>query len=213
LGLPFGPHLRLVFGFAGILTLCAVPCANAGSQALHKIDFKNLSYVWQEPDTWPDHLEWLGASGREVHLVNGRWSRGDEGPLFAGLTLESVEYGDLTGDQKDEAVVVLRYDSGGTQYHYYVYVFTAESGRVKLLACFRSGDRSASGLYQVAIEEGTLVVELYDPEGQQGSCCSTRIRRTRYKWTKHRFDVSGRVESGTPETTSRRPVNVFGLPR
>src|SRR5262249_51793970 len=158
--------LKPLFAFLAILILGAVSCT--GTQVIREIDFKNFSYVWQEPDAWPDHLDWLNASGTEVHLTNGRWSSDDDGPRSAGLTLESVDYGDLTSDGKDEAVVVLRYDSGGTQYHYYVYIFTTESGQVKLLAYFRSGDRSAFGLYRLAIKKGTLVVELYDPEGEQG---------------------------------------------
>src|SRR5689334_8105642 len=95
---------------------------------------------------WPNHLEWLSVAGTQIRLDHGRWSRDNDGPRFAGLTFDSVDYGDLTGDGKDEAVVVLRYDSGGTQYHYYVYVFTSASGTVQLLVYFRSGDRAASGL-------------------------------------------------------------------
>jgi hypothetical protein len=137
------------------------------STTVHDVDFKSLSYDWDAAETWPDHLEWLKISGSQVELRNGKWRDGERGaPAISGLTLESVDYGDLTGDGKDEALVVLRYDTGGTQFYYYVYIFTVQNEQVQLIGYFRSGDRSAAGLYAASIQSSDLIVELYDPEGR-----------------------------------------------
>jgi hypothetical protein len=169
--------------------------------------------VWHDSDRWPDQLEWLGAAGEPIRLMDGKWRQEARPDRFAGLSLEEVPYGDLDGDGNDEALVVLRHESGGTQYHYYVYVFTIELRRAKLLTYFRSGDRAQFGLYRVAIEDENLIVDLFDPEGREGDCCSTAIIRSRYRWREDRFESYVRSESGVPASTSRRPVNIFGLAR
>jgi len=86
-----------------------------------------------EPEDWSDHLEWLNLSeANRVRLVDGRWpsvSRSSEqvDMPFAGLTLESVQFGDVTGDGTKEAIVVLRFDTGGTQNSHYVFIYSWES--------------------------------------------------------------------------------------
>jgi hypothetical protein len=70
-------------------------------------------------------MAWLKKSNRdEVQLIKGRWTqvegeRGSTSDLsklpFSGLVLESVEFGEIAGDHSEEAIAVLRYDSGGTE--------------------------------------------------------------------------------------------------
>jgi hypothetical protein len=130
---------------------------------------------------------------------------------FRGLTFETASFGDLTGDGREDAIVVLRFDTGGTQYWHYVYVYVPAAGRAKLLGYFHTGDRAASGLYQVYAKGGNLVVELFDAEKRQGDCCSSGFVRTRYHWVQGKFDQVGPAESGTPKSPSRLPVSVFGI--
>jgi len=178
-------------------------------------DFKNFEYPWSASAEWPDHLEWLNMSeSNHVRLVNGRWREGEgessEDSPFAGLTLESVQFGDVTGDSRQEAIVTLRFDTGGTQYYYYVYIYSLQNREPVLLAYFHSGDRAASGLYRVYAERGKLAVELFDQEKRLGDCCSSGLIRTRYLWKNGAFEKFGPNESGAPKTQSRIPVSVFG---
>ncbi len=154
---------------------------------IRQVDFKNFTYPWSEPTNWPHQLVWLDTAGQEhVRLVNGRWRLHTEGEQsnvpFSGLTLEEVRFDDVTGEGQTDAIVVLRFDTGGTQYSHYVYIYTFAAGRPKLLAWFHSGDRAASGLYKVYGENGKLVVELFDPEKREGDCCSAGFLRARYQW-------------------------------
>jgi len=191
----------------------------AANNRLRKIDFTNFEYPWPGWHGWSDHLEWLDASksGR-VKLSAGRWRSASDDPddetttltRFSGLTLEDVQFGDVSGDGNEEAIVVLRYDTGGTQYSHYVYVYAEQKDGPKLMALFHSGDRADSGLYDVYAEAGKLVVALFDPRKSQGDCCSSGFVRTRYRWNHERFERSGPTEFGTPKSVSRLRVSVFG---
>ncbi|HJX84178.1 MAG TPA: hypothetical protein VJ723_07535 [Candidatus Angelobacter sp.] len=144
-------------------------------------------------------------------MSDGRWSEDEAaGRPFSGLTFEQVQFGDVTGDGREEAIVVLRFDSGGTQYSHYVFIYSLEAGQPRLLGYFHSGDRAYHGLYKVYAKAGKLVVELFDPEKRQGDCCSSRFIRTRYRWRNGTFIRSSADEFGTPTAPSRIPVSIFG---
>ncbi len=202
--------------------LYAVPAIGLGAapsqNKSRKVDFKNFEYPWRLSGEWPDNLKWLNMrESHRVSLVDGKWFAHDDERLnrtdapFEGLTLESVQFGNVTGDRRPEALVCLRFDTGGTQYSYYVYVFSLQARRPVLLAYFHAGDRSYSGLYRVYAEGGKLVVELFDPEKRHGDCCSGRFIRTRYRWQNGVFVRFGYREFGTPKSTTRLPTSVFGI--
>jgi hypothetical protein len=130
---------------------------------------------------------------------------------FSGLTLEEVRFDDVTGEGLTDAIVVLRFDTGGTQYSHYVYIYALAAGKPKLLAWFHSGDRAASGLYRVYGQDGKLVIELFDPGKREGDCCPSGFIRTRYRWHDGSFSPAGLPESGAASSPSRLRVNVFGL--
>lgn len=205
---------------AGLLTCIFLGLAAAAQTNIRDVDFTNFSYPWSPYSGWPRQIEWLDTPGVErVQLVNGRWrDREIENAKdiagiepFSGLTYEEVQFADVTGNGQTDAIVVLRFDTGGTQYSHYVYVYSFVAGRPKLLARFHSGDRASSGLYRVYGEFGRLVVELYDPEKSSGDCCSTGFIRSRYRWRNGMFQLVGAHESGTPKAPSRVPVTVFGI--
>ena len=68
---------------------------------------------------------------------------------------------DVTGDGEDEAVVILKIETGGSAIPQLVYVFTWKDGKPELIWPFRTGDRADGGLKDVRAENGQLVIELY----------------------------------------------------
>jgi hypothetical protein len=175
--------------------------------------FKNFDYPFAGAKGWPHQLVWQNVNeGNKVTLVSGKWREptDDSDEPVSGLTLESVIFGDVTGDGQSEAIVVLRYDSGGTQYSHYVYIFSLGGHSPRLLAYFHSGDRASFGLYRVYPANGNLVVELFDPKRQQGDCCSEGFVRRRFRWTKSLFQQVGKTEFGIPSAKSRLDVDMFG---
>lgn len=206
-----------------ILLSCvyALTAAAPTKQTIRQIDFANLSYPWVEPRELQSSTEWLKKSNRdEVQLIKGRWTeaeneRGGTSDLprlpFSGLVLESVEFGDVTGDQREQAIAALRYDSGGTETLYFVYIYSLKDGKPDLLGYFHTGDRANNGLYRVYADGGNLVVELFDPAKQTGDCCSSGFMRTRYRWHDGAFVATGQPEPGTPQSSSRLRVSTFGI--
>jgi hypothetical protein len=195
--------------FLGAL-LCASVCHAPAQTDIQHIDFTNFSYPWFY--SMVGKPGWFDMSHEKpIQLTNGRnLSDSGNGVTEEGLTLEEVQFSNVTGDGQTDAIVVLRYDTGGTMFSYYIYVYTFADGKPKLLACFHAGDRAYSGLYRVYEQNGRLVLELYDPDKSTGDCCSTRFIRTRYMWRNGRFLAVGAEEFGKPKATSRLPVSVFG---
>ena len=193
-----------IFGvtiFVSSLTLCA-------QKNIHQVDFRNFTYPLSGPLLGHDGLKWLGnpkdgySKKNPIHLVDGSDVSknsnvvvdGLEYSQLSGFTMQSASFADVTGDGNEDAIVVLLYKTGGTQNTHYVYTYSFEDGKPKLLAYCHTGDRGYSGLHKVYGEHGRLVFELLDPKKLQGDCCSSGTVRTRYVWHDGRFEVVGHPE-------------------
>jgi hypothetical protein len=197
----------LVFG---VMIFVSFGLAKA-QENIRQIDFKTFSYPLNDTVLGHDDLKWLGMSQqvhskrKPIHLVNGEdltkssslFMDGREYVKIEGFTLQSVDYVDVTGDGKEDAIVVLLYRTGGTQNTHYVYIYSFIDGRPKLLAYCHTGDRAYSGLYKVYGERGNLVVELLDPDKRSGDCCSSGFVRVRYRWNEGKFEETGAHEYGS----------------
>lgn len=154
---------------------------------------------------------------QHVRLVSGRWDERDEaerreGEEISGLMLEEVQYARLSSDAKEDAISVLRYDSGGTQNHYWVYIYSADDSGPKLLGFFHAGDRAHLGLDRIFVNDRVLHVLLFDPRFQQGDCCSDGDLDFRFRWNGQGFQSVGAPIPSHAPLSSRRPVSVFGVP-
>ena len=117
-----------------------------------------------------------------------------------------IEYGDVTGDGQEEAMVVLYAERGGTESSNDVFVYTLKNGKPVVLWKFASGDRADGGLRKIYAEDGQLVIELagknkiiggdlYADDGTStGACCPTVFTRTKYQWVGGRFRRRGNFE-------------------
>jgi len=174
-----------------------------------KFDFRNYTYRlprgWQNPD---------GTA--EITLVNGRVAAvqrnvaedmADEEKAAAraerriGMSYVTTKYLDATGDGEDEAVVILKVETGGAAIPQIVHIFGWKDGKPELLWPFRTGDRADGGLKDIRAENGELVVELFGQDrfllgqtetgritgDEEQLCCPTYFTRTRYKWNGNAF--------------------------
>lgn len=180
-----------------LLVLFALMPAAMVAQSIRAIDFKNHDYPLSGALLGHSNMQWLSEKGRlpkpPIHLVHGLDMTTTD-VQTTGFTFESVSYGDVTGDGAEEAIVNLRWYSGGTQTTNYLYIFQQNQGQIKLLAFCHTGSRAYSGLYGAYAQSGQLVVELFDPEKQVGDCCSTGVVVTHYAWTGTRFEIRGKVQ-------------------
>lgn len=195
-----------MFGRYLIFAALVWPAVSCAQQNIRQVDFSNFDYPLRGALLGYSKLQWLSTGAdypmqSPVHLVSGKDLHeessfvvdGKRYAHYSGFVLVSVKYGDLTGDGKDEAVVDLHYQTGGTQQTDYVYVFTLKNDKPQLLDYCHTGDRAHSGLYQLYVTQRSLMFELYDPQAAIGDCCSTAVVATRFVWRGKRFQISGPV--------------------
>ncbi len=102
---------------------------------IRQVDFKNFTY----------RLEWEKEK-EAIELRNG--SRESAGGLRSGLM--RITYGDLTGDEREEAIILLRGQNTRTSRTLdEVFIYTLKNGRVVALAHFEGGRR---GDYILSVE-------------------------------------------------------------
>jgi hypothetical protein len=174
-----------------ILASCSLVHAQ---KSIRQVDFKNFSYPLSSHLLSHARLQWLDTSPgsvkeRAIRLVNGK--------DVSGFTLQSVAYADVTGDGKEDAVVVVRYESGGTQNTHYVYIYAMRDGHLKLLAFCHTGGGANLGLHNAYAEQGQLVIEMLDRQSTPGNCCNLGFVRMRYKWKDGGFQLSGAPQHET----------------
>lgn len=196
-----------------------------------QFDFKNFSYVlprgWENPD------------GSEIKLVNGRVApvsvdvtdemsseeKADRKSLRRiGLSFVTVKYLDLDGDDQDEAVVILKIETGGAAIPQVVYIFEWKANRPELVWLFRTGDRADGGLKDIRVDAGEMLVELYGQDrfllggyetgrvtgDEEQLCCPTFFTRTLYKRNGNSFIMRGKRLTFAITDPNGAPVENLG---
>lgn len=159
------------------------------NQAIRSVDFANFAFPW---------LRELGDSGKTFALRSGELKpTQDKNGMVEemGVTLQSIVYGDVTGDGGEEAMVVLSMVTGGSAIPHATYIYELADGKPKLLWAFSTGDRAGGGLRRVYAEKSELVIERYSPVNSKGDCCPTLFTRARYKWQGKHFEQGGNEEA------------------
>ena len=107
---------------------------------IREIDFKNFTYPWTKDQ---------GGDGNFT-LKNGKKERLNENDIEA--TFETVEYGDVTNDGKEEAMIGIYPYSGGNCQCYMVFIYTLENKKPKLLWSFDTFDKAVGGFKKAYAE-------------------------------------------------------------
>ena len=132
---------------------------------IEAIDFENYTYPLQ---------------GRSYKLVGGYYAGNSaQGAQWELRVAEVPSYGDLTGDGRNEAVVVLSYGPVGGPHTVEVRVYTLRGGRPALLTTLPAADTLDCELdHYVDLDEGMLRVErVY---GRAGRCDHNEVREFRW---------------------------------
>ena len=155
-------------------------------QPIRLVDFNNVAF--------PHYPEYTDRAKKYFTLKPG-----DGRPA-------KLNYGDVTGDGVEEALMMLGIESRGSAIPEIVYIFGLENGKLKVLWSFETGDRADGGLRQVYSDGGNLIVELYGRGKVLGTNLyaddGTRaqqpypyiVTRTRYRWLKNHFQLISNPE-------------------
>lgn len=164
----------------------------ASQDGVRRIDFRNFKYK---------------GGGENIRVARGHGTYRSAGDLDFPYTIDNVKvvYGDVTGDGREEAAVVLHYyDRGGTGWFSRGFLFAARKGRPALLATFEGGDRADGGIREVSIKGGVLSVQRNELERLNGAasglCCPVYWITTDY-----RFDGGRLVAFGEPRKVEADP--------
>lgn len=194
-------------------------------------DFLNHTFPlprgWQNPDGSDAKLEKGRLAPVSEHLGE---DLSDEDRAKArserriGLAHVVTKYFDVTGDGQDEAIVVLKIETGGSAVPQIVYIYEWKDDAPNLLWHFRTGDRSDGGLKDIRPEGGQLVLELFGQdrfmlgEVETGKitgdevqlCCPTHFTRTVYKWNGKNFIRQGDRFTFLVSDPSLPPLKNYG---
>jgi hypothetical protein len=189
--------MRISQGIALLIVLLATTLAFSQQTRLsiRSIDWANFRYPRTSDLRIPS---WR----RSFILQRGKFS---ETKNEVGMYLADVDYGDVTGDGVEEAMVRLGIHTGGSLMPNCLYIYTLKDNRPRLLWAFVTGDRADGGLRSIYAEGGKLVVELYGKGTRIGgklygtedapACCAKSVTRTRYQWRGGKFRQDGRPEA------------------
>lgn len=197
-----------------------------------QFDFKNYTYElprgWQNPDGTTEITLTGGKLAPVEKNINDSMddaSRADaKAQRRIGMSYVTTKFLDVTGDGQDEALVVLKIETGGSAVPQLVYVFDWKNGAPELIWPFRTGDRADGGLKDMRAENGELVIELYGQDrfvlgqtetgkitgDEEQLCCPIYFSRTRYKWNGKNFLMQGKRLTYSVAAPSAPPLENYG---
>ena len=166
------------------------------NSAIRKVDFQNFTFPWTKEQGAPGHFT----------LKNGEKAK--VGDQESGAVLGPIEFGDVTNDGQEEALIHIFPVTGGNCSCDMVYVYTVNKGVPKLLWNFDTWDRAQGGFKRAYAENGDLIIELFGDDKYEngkwhfdlavgkssGLCCPTTFTRSRFHWNGRKFVLVGKPE-------------------
>jgi len=133
-----------------------------------------------------------------VQVRNGESESTNDG-FSLGIDASRIFYGDLTGDERDEAVV-LTY-CGGMHPEEQAFIYTLQNGRAVLLTKLEEGNRAFGGIVfgylcqgctdGIKIQNNLLTVERMLGDG---ACCPKYIEKKEYRWNGRQLTQVGKAQ-------------------
>lgn len=197
-----------------------------------RFDFRNFTYElprgWQNPDGTADITLRNGRIAPVETRVDEKMDDEEKADLKSqrriGMSFVTEKFLDVTGDGQDEAIVVLKVETGGSAVPQLVYVFSWKDNHPELIWPFRTGDRADGGLKDIRVEDGQMLVELYGQDrfllgqtetGKIGDdveqlCCPTHFTRSYYKWNGKNFLMQGKRLTYSVADPRAAPIQNMG---
>lgn len=180
---------------------------------LGNFDFKNFTFPF--PRGWQDN------DSKEFTLENGVRPVTKE---KIGVSFVTTLFGDATGDGADEAIVILKIDTGGSAIPQIVYFYSWKDEQPELIWSFRTGDRADGGLKNIWTENGSVVIELFGQDryilgdsetmkitgDEEQISFPSHFTKTIYKWNGNIFRLEGKRLTYKTQDKTAAPVENMG---
>ncbi len=151
---------------------------------VRRIDFQNFTH----PYIPTKYKEYFG-NRKNLVVKNNQISSNsnDEADQF-DLAVDVNSYIDLTGDNIEEAVLVLSILLPNRAMPSCLFVYTIDNSKPKLLWSYESGKWDVKGFKDVYIDNNNLVIEEFNGEDSP-ICCPKSFYKTAFKWDGNSFQV------------------------
>jgi hypothetical protein len=140
------------------------------------------------------------------------------------MSYVTTRYLDANNDGQDEAVIILKIETGGNAIPQLVYIYAWKDGQPELLWNFRTGDRADGGLKDIRMENGEVVVELFGQDrfllsqyetgkitgDEEQLCCPIYFTRSFYKWNGRAFLMQRKRLTYEVNNPSAPPLENWG---
>jgi heat shock protein HslJ len=148
------------------------------------------------------NLEYRGVAEQPVELADGRWEGAPAAPGASSrprveIARNGVTRGDLDGDGREEAAVLLLESGGGTGLNHHVAIVAEREGVARNVATALLGDRVQ--IMRFSVEAGRVSVEAVVSGPDEPMCCPTR----KVRWTL--------ALAGSQLETEEEPLGTVGL--
>ena len=173
--------LALSFSFILLLSFSTNSQTN-----IRDVDFKNFTY----------DADYCGGENTvKITVADGKFQRESSentDPMY--YAIYGIEYGDLDGDGREEAVILSMCNTGGTGNFTEAYIYKLQDRTPKRIMLLSGGDRAFGGLRKAWIRDQILIVESNDAGKYGGACCPEYIVTNRYKYSGKRLKEYGKSE-------------------
>lgn len=173
----------------------------AVNQDIRKIDFKNFTY---DPFC-------AGEEPQNVTVKDGKFDEEKKDGEFTDrfyFEVFSINYGDVTGDGNEDAVILSNCNTGGSGQFTEGFIYELKDEKPFLVTRIPGGDRAFGGLVEAKIEKGLLVLESYDAGENGAACCPEFSVISRFKVANGKL-----VENGKEERRELYPAQKISFPK
>jgi hypothetical protein len=141
------------------------------------------------------------GDGLKTSFVGGQARTMEDGVCAVCLAIRDVTFGDVDGDGREEAVLLIDSNLGGAGTSLDGYVFGLQDGRPLLREHVPGGDRGDGGIESVSISSGHVIVRRFELGPRDGACCPSRVSIERWRWENGHL-----VKEAVVAVRKRKPV-------
>jgi hypothetical protein len=126
---------------------------------------------------------------RTVQLKDGKyfkpWLPGSTTGLEVGISENKITFGDLNGDRKEDAAVIVRSTGGGSGVFYELAIMINKDGKPIYLTSKFLGDRII--INSLVIESGIITLDMTVHGPGDALCCPTLKESVKYKLSENKI--------------------------